>query len=68
VTPVFISNHIGGGIVLLALLREDRAIIQPPPGELLAVGDKLVLFGGHAPLAATLTGLAEAGRAKGVPP
>jgi len=58
----------GGGIVLLALLREDRAIIQPPPGELLAVGDKLVLFGGHAPLAATLTGLAEAGRAKGVPP
>jgi CPA2 family monovalent cation:H+ antiporter-2 len=58
----------GGGIVLLAVLREDRAIIQPPPGEPLAVGDKLVLFGGHAPLAAALTELAESSRTKGVPP
>lgn len=47
----------GNGIVLLALLREDRAIIQPPPGEILAAGDKVVLFGGHAPLAAALNEL-----------
>jgi CPA2 family monovalent cation:H+ antiporter-2 len=52
----------GNGIVLLALLREDRAIIQPSPGETLAVGDKLVLFGGHAPLAAALTELAGTSR------
>jgi CPA2 family monovalent cation:H+ antiporter-2 len=52
----------GNGIVLLALLREDRAIIQPPPGEILAAGDKVVLFGGHAPLAAALRELAGAGR------
>jgi CPA2 family monovalent cation:H+ antiporter-2 len=57
----------GGGIVLLAVLREDRALIQPPPGEPLAVGDKLVLFGGHAPLAAALNELARAA-AVGVPP
>jgi CPA2 family monovalent cation:H+ antiporter-2 len=52
----------GAGIVLLAMLREDRAIIQPSPEERLAVGDKLVLFGGHAPLAAALSELAGAGR------
>ena len=57
----------GNGIVLLALLREDRAIIQPAPGEVLAVGDKVVLFGGHAPLAAALNELAGPA-AVGVPP
>jgi len=57
----------GTGIVLLALLRGDRAIIQPSRGEILAVGDKLVLFGGHAPLAAALNELAGAA-AVGVPP
>ena len=46
------------GIVLLAVLREDRAIIQPVPSTILAVGDKVVLFGGHAPLAAALSKLA----------
>ncbi|HEY7586659.1 MAG TPA: cation:proton antiporter [Candidatus Deferrimicrobiaceae bacterium] len=45
------------GIVLLAILREDRAIVQPPPSERLAAGDKLVLFGGHAPLASALSAL-----------
>ncbi len=45
------------GIVLLAVLREDRAIIQPAETEILSAGDKLVLFGGHAPLAAALTAL-----------
>lgn len=45
------------GIVLLAILREDRAIIQPPLSERLAAGDKLVLFGGHAPLASALSAL-----------
>jgi CPA2 family monovalent cation:H+ antiporter-2 len=50
------------GIVLLAVLREDRAIVQPPPGETLLVGDKLVLFGGHAPLAGALAELARGGR------
>jgi len=51
------------GIVLLAVLREDRAIIQPAEPETLFAGDKLVLFGGHAPLAAALTALAQrAGR------
>jgi CPA2 family monovalent cation:H+ antiporter-2 len=45
------------GIVLLAILREDRAIIQPPLSERLAAGDKLVLFGGHAPLASALAAL-----------
>ena len=49
----------GAGIVLLAVLREDRAIAQPSPGERIAVGDKLVFFGGHAPLAATLEELAK---------
>jgi CPA2 family monovalent cation:H+ antiporter-2 len=43
------------GIVLLAILRKDRAIIQPEMGESLAAGDKLVLFGGHAPLADALS-------------
>jgi CPA2 family monovalent cation:H+ antiporter-2 len=50
------------GIVILALLREDRAIIQPSPGEPLAAGDKVVLFGGHAPLAAALSELAREAR------
>jgi len=44
----------GAGIVLLAVLREDRAIVQPSPEEKVEAGDKLVLFGGHAPLATTL--------------
>ncbi len=52
----------GAGIVLLAVLREERAIIQPYPEETLAVGDKLVLFGGHAPLATALGELSRAGR------
>ena len=52
----------GVGIVLLAVLREDRAILQPPPGEALLAGDKLVLFGGHAPLAAALAELSKASR------
>jgi CPA2 family monovalent cation:H+ antiporter-2 len=47
------------GIVLLSILRGDRAIIQPSPSEPLAAGDKLVLFGGHAPLASALAKLAE---------
>ncbi len=45
------------GIVLLAILREDSAIIQPVPSEVLAAGDKIALFGGHAPLAAALSAL-----------
>jgi CPA2 family monovalent cation:H+ antiporter-2 len=51
---------VGGdlGIVLLAILRGDRAIVQPEKGELLEAGDKLVLFGGHAPLADALSVLA----------
>lgn len=50
---------VGGdtGIVLLAVLRGDRALIQPDPDEVLAAGDKIVLFGGHAPLAAAMTAL-----------
>ena len=48
----------GAGIVLLSILRGDRAIIQPAPSERLAAEDKLVLFGGHAPLAAALAALA----------
>ena len=50
------------GIMLLAILRQERAIVQPKPEETLAAGDKLVLFGGHAPLAAALGALAVAGR------
>jgi CPA2 family monovalent cation:H+ antiporter-2 len=46
------------GIVLLAILRGDRAIVQPEQGEILEAGDKLVLFGGHAPLADALSALA----------
>jgi len=45
------------GIVLLSILREDRAIIQPALPERLSAGDKLVLFGGHAPLASALAAL-----------
>ena len=45
------------GIVLLAILRGDRAIIQPGRGEILAAGDKLLLFGGHAPLADAMSAL-----------
>jgi CPA2 family monovalent cation:H+ antiporter-2 len=52
----------GAGIVLLAVLREDRAIVQPPPEEKIETGDKLVLFGGHAPLAAALEELARGSR------
>ncbi|HZW36834.1 MAG: cation:proton antiporter [Deltaproteobacteria bacterium] len=47
----------GAGIVLLSILREDRAILQPAPSERLSAGDKLVLFGGHAPLASALAAL-----------
>jgi CPA2 family monovalent cation:H+ antiporter-2 len=45
------------GVVLLAILREERALVQPPATERLAAGDKLVLFGGHAALAEALSGL-----------
>jgi CPA2 family monovalent cation:H+ antiporter-2 len=45
------------GIVLLAILREDRALIQPAEEEIISAGDKLVLFGGHAPLSAALLAL-----------
>jgi len=45
------------GIVLLSILRGDRAIVQPTPSERLSAGDKLVLFGGHAPLASALAAL-----------
>jgi uncharacterized protein with PhoU and TrkA domain len=48
----------GTGIVLLSVLRGDRAIVQPPSDERLEGEDKLVLFGGHAPLAAALSALA----------
>ena len=47
----------GAGIVLLSILRGDRAIVQPAPSERLVAGDKLVLFGGHAPLASALAAL-----------
>jgi len=52
----------GAGIVLLAVLREDRAIVQPSPEEKVEAGDKLVFFGGHAPLAAILEELTKGGR------
>jgi CPA2 family monovalent cation:H+ antiporter-2 len=46
------------GIVLLAILRGERAIVQPDASERLEEGDKLILFGGHAPLAKALRALA----------
>ncbi|HEY5576847.1 MAG TPA: NAD-binding protein, partial [Deferrimonas sp.] len=52
----------GAGIVLLAVLRGDRAIVQPSPEERIAAGDKLVFFGGHAPLATALEELSRGGR------
>ena len=52
----------GAGIVLLAVLREDRAIVQPSPEERIEAGDKLVFFGGHGPLAAALEELAKGSR------
>jgi CPA2 family monovalent cation:H+ antiporter-2 len=52
----------GAGIVLLAVLRQDRAIVQPSPWEKLEAGDKLVFFGGHAPLAAALEELTRGSR------
>jgi K+/H+ antiporter YhaU regulatory subunit KhtT len=52
----------GAGIVLLAVLREDRAITQPSPEERIEAGDKLVFFGGHGPLAAAIAELAKASR------
>jgi CPA2 family monovalent cation:H+ antiporter-2 len=52
----------GTGIVLLAVLRGDQAIVQPFPGERLQGGDKVVLFGGHGPLAEALTELAKGPR------
>jgi CPA2 family monovalent cation:H+ antiporter-2 len=45
------------GIILLAILRGDRAITSPDAGEFLEAGDKLVLFGAHAPLAGALSAL-----------
>ena len=52
----------GAGIILLAVLRQDRAIAQPSPEEKIEAGDKLVFFGGHAPLAIALEALSRAGR------
>ncbi len=52
----------GAGIVLLAILREDRAIVQPSPEEKIEAGDKLVFFGGHGPLATALEELSRGGR------
>ena len=52
----------GAGIVLLAVLREDRAIVQPSPEEKIEAGDKLVFFGGHAPLAIALEELSRGSR------
>jgi CPA2 family monovalent cation:H+ antiporter-2 len=52
----------GAGIVLLAVLREDRAIVQPSPEEKIKAGDKLVFFGGHAALAASIEELAKGSR------
>jgi len=52
----------GVGIILLAVLRQDRAIVQPSPEEKIEAGDKLVFFGGHGPLAATLGELAKGSR------
>jgi len=52
----------GSGIVLLAILRKDRAILQPERDEVLQAEDKLVLFGGHAPLADALSALSRAPR------
>ena len=49
----------GAGIVLLAVLREDRAIVPPSPEEKIEAGDKLVFFGGHGPLATALEELAK---------
>jgi CPA2 family monovalent cation:H+ antiporter-2 len=46
------------GIVLLSILRGERAIVQPDASERLEEGDKLILFGGHAPLAKALRALA----------
>jgi CPA2 family monovalent cation:H+ antiporter-2 len=47
----------GAGIVLLAVIRQDRAIAQPSPEGRIEAGDKLVFFGGHAPLAAAIAEL-----------
>lgn len=46
------------GIVILSILRGERALVQPDDDEVLAAGDKIVLFGGHAALAAALQALA----------
>jgi CPA2 family monovalent cation:H+ antiporter-2 len=52
----------GAGIVLLAVLRQDRAIAQPSPEEKIEAGDKLVFFGGHGPLATALEELSRGSR------
>ena len=52
----------GAGIVLLAVLRQDRAIAQPSPEEKIEAGDKLVFFGGHGPLATALEELTRGSR------
>ncbi len=48
----------GRGVLLLAILRGERAVLKPEAGETLRGHDKLVLFGGHAPLASVLSELA----------
>jgi CPA2 family monovalent cation:H+ antiporter-2 len=50
------------GITLLAVLRGDQAIVRPHSSVTLLPGDKLVLFGGHGPLAAVLDDLSRAVR------
>lgn len=46
------------GITLLAILRGSEAFVRPEAGMTLAAGDKLVLFGGHGPLASAMGELA----------
>ncbi|MBP2675354.1 MAG: Kef-type transport system, predicted NAD-binding component [Deltaproteobacteria bacterium] len=49
------------GVTLLAILRGEQALVRPPPMMTLCAGDKLVLFGGHAPLATALGRMSRAG-------
>ncbi|MEW6720905.1 MAG: cation:proton antiporter [Thermodesulfobacteriota bacterium] len=50
------------GITILAVLRGDQAVVQPLPSFVLLAGDKLVLFGGHGPLASVIEELSRGGR------